>query len=87
MNLIHMIIIKGSDGEDQWETLLTSREKEYIDRNDIIESDSLENIIKEALKFTESGDVVLLSPGCTSFGLFKNEFHRGDVFNKLVRAL
>ena len=65
----------------------TEKMKTYIDRNDIIESDSLKSIVKEALKYTNSGDVVLLSPGCTSFGLFKNEFHRGDIFNKIVRSL
>ncbi len=33
------------------------------------------------------GDVVLLSPGCASFGLFKNEFDRGAQFKKIVRRL
>lgn len=33
------------------------------------------------------GDVVLLSPGFTSFGMFLNEFDRGDQFRELVRAL
>ena len=30
MNLMHMVVFKGSDGEEQWETILTLREKEYI---------------------------------------------------------
>jgi UDP-N-acetylmuramoylalanine--D-glutamate ligase len=34
-----------------------------------------------------SGDVVLLSPGAASFGIFKNEFDRGEQFCKAVRAL
>lgn len=29
--------------------------------------------------------LVILSPGCASFGLFKHEFHRGEVFNSCVR--
>jgi len=30
---------------------------------------------------------VLLSPGFTSFGMFLNEFDRGDTFRALVQAL
>lgn len=32
-----------------------------------------------------SGDVVLLSPGCASFSMFKNEFDRGKQFNQIIR--
>ncbi len=65
----------------------TEKMKEFIDRNDIIESDSIESLMEQAVKNAVSGDVILLSPGCTSFGLFKNEFHRGDVFNNYVNSL
>jgi UDP-N-acetylmuramoylalanine--D-glutamate ligase len=45
----------------------------------------------EALTWTldvqVSGDIVLLSPGAASFGIFKNEFDRGDQFNELVNGL
>ncbi|MGD9711095.1 MAG: UDP-N-acetylmuramoyl-L-alanine--D-glutamate ligase [Thermomicrobiales bacterium] len=33
------------------------------------------------------GDVVLLSPGCASFGLFRDEFDRGEQFRRAVRSL
>jgi UDP-N-acetylmuramoylalanine--D-glutamate ligase len=33
------------------------------------------------------GDIVLLSPGAASFGVFKNEFDRGDQFVKLVKGV
>ena len=32
-------------------------------------------------------NVVLLSPGCASFGMFCNEFHRGEEFRRLVNEL
>jgi len=34
-----------------------------------------------------SGDVVVLSPGCTSFDMFEDFEHRGQVFKEAVRAL
>ena len=48
---------------------------------------SLEAALEAALSRSESGDTVLFSPGCTSFGMFLNEFHRGDTFRDLVRSL
>lgn len=49
------------------------------------------NNFKEAVSvarnFAKPGDVVLLSPGCTSFGMFKNEFDRGEQFRKIVLSL
>jgi UDP-N-acetylmuramoylalanine--D-glutamate ligase len=35
----------------------------------------------------QRGDIVLLSPGCASFGMFRNEFDRGDRFRELVNSL
>jgi UDP-N-acetylmuramoylalanine--D-glutamate ligase len=43
--------------------------------------------IKAAMDAAEKGDTVLFSPAFTSFGMFKNEFDRGDQFNAIVNAL
>ena len=43
--------------------------------------------ILEAKKMANKGDYILLSPGFTSFGMFKNEFDRGDQFKKIVNNL
>ena len=37
-----------------------------------------------AKELAESGDIVLLSPGATSFGLFQHEFDRGNKYKKAV---
>jgi UDP-N-acetylmuramoylalanine--D-glutamate ligase len=46
---------------------------------------------KEALRRADSmakpGSIVVLSPGCTSFGMFKNEFDRGNSFKREVLLL
>ncbi len=46
-------------------------------------ADALHVALDEALP----GDVVLLSPGVASFGLFRNEFDRGDQFVASVQSL
>ena len=48
---------------------------------------SMEEAVGLAAAEARAGDVVLLSPACASFGLFKNEFHRGDLFNQSVATL
>lgn len=35
----------------------------------------------------QSAEVVLFSPGFTSFDRYKNEFDRGEDFNQLVQAI
>ncbi len=43
--------------------------------------------LDKAVALTQPGDVLLFSPGFTSFGMFLNEFDRGDQFVKYIRAL
>ncbi|MFA6430437.1 MAG: UDP-N-acetylmuramoyl-L-alanine--D-glutamate ligase [Candidatus Paceibacterota bacterium] len=48
---------------------------------------SLKEGLLEALKWVKKGDILILSPGFASFGMFKNEFDRGKQFVRLVKAL
>ncbi|NWG19185.1 MAG: UDP-N-acetylmuramoyl-L-alanine--D-glutamate ligase [Chloroflexi bacterium] len=43
--------------------------------------------VHEARRRAMPGDIVLLSPGCASFGMFRNEFHRGEEFRRIVLNL
>jgi UDP-N-acetylmuramoylalanine--D-glutamate ligase len=36
------------------------------------------------MKKSASGDIVALSPGCASFGMFLNEFDRGKKWKEAV---
>ncbi len=49
--------------------------------------DNLADALTDARSHAQPGDIILLSPGFTSFGVFKNEYDRGDQFTNLVRAL
>ncbi len=49
-------------------------------------SDAVDKAYSEA-KRINSKTFVLLSPGATSFATFKNEFDRGEQFNKLIKKL
>lgn len=48
---------------------------------------SLDKAMETALERVKPGDTLLFSPGFTSFGMFLNEFDRGDKFVAYVRAL
>lgn len=45
---------------------------------------NLQGAVERAAEIVQEGDVVLLSPACASFGIFENEFERGNEFKKLV---
>lgn len=49
--------------------------------------DSMEKAVELAKMEAKAGEVVLLSPGAASFGLFANEFDRGDKFREAVKKL
>ncbi|HEX5001135.1 MAG TPA: UDP-N-acetylmuramoyl-L-alanine--D-glutamate ligase [Bacteroidia bacterium] len=54
---------------------------------DIKESASATEAVNAAYEIGKKGDVVLLSPACASFDLFKNYEDRGWQFKKAVRSL
>ena len=43
--------------------------------------------VREARASAHAGDVVLLSPACSSFDMFENYAERGRAFKELVQAL
>jgi len=49
--------------------------------------DDMPGLVTAAATRAQSGDVVLLSPGCASFGLFRDYRDRGDQFQAAVQAL
>jgi UDP-N-acetylmuramoylalanine--D-glutamate ligase len=48
---------------------------------------TLEEAVLRAFHLARPGDVVLLSPACSSFDMFRDYVQRGDLFQKAVREL
>ncbi|MFC6999202.1 UDP-N-acetylmuramoyl-L-alanine--D-glutamate ligase [Rufibacter roseus] len=53
----------------------------------IEETQDVNEAVRLAKGFAEAGDVVILSPACASFDLFKNYEHRGRAFAEAVTAI
>lgn len=54
---------------------------------DIVETQEIEEAVRLAQERAKAGDLVLLSPACASFDLFRNYEDRGDQFKEAVRKL
>ncbi|MEO5950223.1 MAG: UDP-N-acetylmuramoyl-L-alanine--D-glutamate ligase [Candidatus Saccharimonadales bacterium] len=57
------------------------------DRYEVTSETEMPSIVSEAVKAASSGDVILLSPGCASFDMYKNFVHRGLLFKQAIGAL
>ncbi|HEU4552741.1 MAG TPA: UDP-N-acetylmuramoyl-L-alanine--D-glutamate ligase [Chitinophaga sp.] len=53
----------------------------------MVNTSSMKDAVREAFRLAAKGDVVLLSPACASFDLFKNYEDRGRQFKEAVREL
>jgi UDP-N-acetylmuramoylalanine--D-glutamate ligase len=47
----------------------------------------MSDIVRAASKIAVAGDIVLLAPGCASFGMFRDYKDRGEQFIKAVSEL
>lgn len=52
-----------------------------------IDSSEIDEIVKASMEVAESGDIVILSPACASFGLFRNYKDRGNKFKSSVERM
>jgi UDP-N-acetylmuramoylalanine--D-glutamate ligase len=48
---------------------------------------TFEQVVSRARSLAQSGDVLLLSPACSSFDMFRNYEERGRAFARLAEVL
>jgi len=77
---VKAIVCMGTDNSKIHEAF-----KEYVPR--IVDAGNAIDAVKSAFMLASPGDVVLLSPACASFDLFKNYEDRGDQFKQAVKEL
>ncbi len=53
----------------------------------LLEASDMDSAVDTAYRAARAGDVVLLSPACASYDMFRNYGHRAEVFVAAVRAL
>lgn len=58
--------------------------RQYMSEVTIYDVSSLDEAVDKALSLTQSGEKIIFSPGATSFGMFLNEFDRGDKFVEAI---
>lgn len=82
------VVLLAGTGTDELRTVL----REEVRRQSVPDPvrgvfETLTQALDAAVALAQPGDTLLFSPGFTSFGMFLNEFDRGDKFVAYVKAL
>lgn len=77
---VHTLVALGESADKVLKELGPLTERQF-------HAERMEDAIQYAHLFAQPGDVVLLSPACSSFDMFDNYEDRGDTFRRLVMSL
>lgn len=78
---VKAIVLIPGNGTDR---IISNLEKIQVP---LYKEKNLKEIVLKAYSLAKSGDIVLFSPAFTSFGMFNNEYDRGDKFVKIVKQM
>ena len=80
---IKAVILMGDEADKIKQALITASYSGHINKG----LSNIEEIVKAAREEASTGDVIILSPACASFGLFNNYKDRGEKFKTAVLNL
>ena len=83
---VKSLILFGGTATQKLLKLIDENSENFFDVRNLSVVDNMKDAVSVARNVAKSGDIILLSPGATSFGIFKNEFDRGEQFVKLVKS-
>ncbi len=82
---VRKVVLVGSEGPRLQAALETA---DFHSFTSVIQGQGkMPEIVKACRDVAQSGDIVLLSTGCASFGMFENYKDRGDQFKQAVQSL
>lgn len=81
------VVFLEGEGTNKLRTEIRKRSsgKEHLSEFETVSG--MEQAVEKAFLKSEPGDIVLLSPGAASFGMFSNEFDRGEKFRAAVSRI
>ncbi|HHV94738.1 MAG TPA: UDP-N-acetylmuramoyl-L-alanine--D-glutamate ligase [Firmicutes bacterium] len=82
---VKAVVLVGATA-DKLEKAIRSKQRQP-DQPVICRSEDFDQAVLTAAKLAVPGDVVLLSPACASYDMFRNFEERGERFRKIVREL
>lgn len=82
-----LILLPGDATKKIKKFLLKKRMSKKLQKLQMHDATSMQDAVTKAAKVAHAGDIILLSPAAASFGLFQNEFDRGEQFVKIVNSL
>lgn len=82
-----LLLFKGAASDKIFESIVAKSDTREAEFEITSQYTSMKEVIARASHIADPGDVILLSPGAASFGVFKNEYDRGDQFIAEVKKM
>ncbi|MBD3244690.1 MAG: UDP-N-acetylmuramoyl-L-alanine--D-glutamate ligase [Candidatus Moranbacteria bacterium] len=83
----YLILLPGRGSDRILNAIRKCCPQEFKNEGSFIKVENLDQAVEKAKEVARQNDLVLMSPACSSFNLFNNEFERGDKFKEAVEKI